>query len=269
MTDIVKAAGIRADEKEKRMNTISQARWLAWQETKRTWLSYLATGTFFLLFGLFALIYLGQLFDGEASIRTAENSSLIVSSNVFFLAIISGLAVNSFSKEYLYSWGRNNFSDRLTFLRSLPISNRTMVTNRLLTLLVALSINTVLFFLPPYLLSESLSAGLGPIQYLWFILIWASYALIGAGFYVYMEFNASGRAYNITMLLLLAPIIFVGGTAALVFDVSFLSSVAELALSYGPLLAIPIFLLGFIWLLVCCRTTVRHIEKRNLEEIST
>ena len=262
MTDVAKASGTHADEKKKYVNTISQARWLARQEIKRTWLSYLATGTFFLLFGLFALTYLGQLFDGEAS------SSMTFSSNVFFLAIISALAVNSLSKDYLYSWGRDNFSDRLTFLRSLPISNREMVLNRLLTLLVALLVNTVLFFLPPYLLSETLRAGLGPTQYLWFIVMWASYALLGAGFYIYMEFSASGKTYNITMLLMLVPIIVIGGTAALIFGVSFLSSVAELVLSYGPLLAMPVFLLGIIWLLVCCWVTVRRVEKRDLKEMS-
>ena len=263
---VAKAANTRVEERN--MNTISQARWLAWQEIKRTWLSYLATGTFFLLFGLFAFIYLGQLFDGEASLRTTENNSMTFSSNVFFLAIISALAVNSLSKDYLYSWGRDTFSERLTFLRSLPISNREMVVNRLLTLLLALLVNTVLFFLPPYLLSETLRAGLSTTQYLWFIAMWASYALLGAGFYIYMEFNASGRTYNITMLLMLVPIVVIGGTVALVFGVSFLSSVAGLVLSYGPLLAIPVFLLGIFWLLVCCRVTVRHVEKRDLKEMS-
>ena len=265
---VANATDTRVEERDRDMSTFAEARWLARQELKRTWLSYLATGAFFLLFGLFAVIYFVQLFDGGGSPRAVKDISITLSSNVFFPAVISALAINSLSKDYLYSWGRDVFSTRLTFLRSLPISNRALVMNRLLTLLVALSINTTLFFLPPYLLSETLRAGLGPIQYLWFIVLWAGYALLWAGFYIYMEFNASGRAYNFTMFLMLAPIILIGVTVALVFGVSFLSSVAGLVLSYGPLLAMPVFLLGIFWLLVCCRVTVRHVEKRDLKGMS-
>lgn len=264
MTDVVKTASTQADDKEKSMNTISQARWLAWQEIKRSWLSYPVTALAMLFFGyVTASIVDGFLVVegfGEGG-RTYANRFEAFVADYLFLGIVAFLAVNWMSREYFRVFSEDAFSERLVFMRGLPISAATLVLGRMVSMGFSFLFNTPAFFVPVYLISNL--DGLGW-AFLWFVAIWVGYSLAGIGISLLAEFTISGRVYVwatcIGVVLLMFGLIFL----ELTVDLRAVSRIAGLVESYGPLPALISVLLGAAALAILTKITIRRVERRDL-----
>lgn len=234
------------------MKRLREARWLAGREVRRTWLSYPVSGLAMVLLGLLAsaAVY---------GVRFEEwyNATL---PDYLFLFSAAVLAMNWVSRDYFSSW-LDSFSMRLLFMRELPISPGTLVMSRMMAMSLALVFTVPAFFLPIYLLSDLDQLGRG---YLWFVLIWIGYSLLGAGGHLYLELGVHGRTYN----LIYFALAFVG-LALLAFlewavGLRVVERAAGLAQDHGPLAAIVSLVIGATGFALLGRAAVRRIERRDL-----
>lgn len=241
------------------METLRNSWWLAGREMRRTWLSYLVTAILMALFGLWTTSL-------EASGPSAGPGDLYIL-DLYFIFITSILATNGFSRDYFSSWG-DSFSKRLHFWRSLPISARVVVASRVLSMLPALALNSLAFFLTIYLISEPLgrwlAEQLGPVRYLWFTLIWVGYSLFWGGCFLYLEYGIHGRTYNWFVLggVAIVPALLV--PLELLFDLRIVMRTIELVGAYGPLPAAAALLIGVAAFVLWAGAAVRRIERRDL-----
>ena len=237
--------------------------WLAGKELQRTWLSYLATVVLAALYGAFAAV---ALLDA-LPIDTQPNIYASASVDIFFVFGVSALATNALSKDYLYSWG-DTFSKRLRFLRGLPVSAEELVVSRVLTILVALFLNSVAFLVTIYLLSASvgdrLIAQLGFGEYLSFAGIWAGYAVFCSGAWMYGEFGLNGRTYNNIVFGVMGVAFVFLIFLEWLFKLRIVERSIYLAGTYGPLPAILTLLLGGVAFALWSRAAVRKIKRRDL-----
>ena len=142
---IASATDKRAEERNKDMSTFSEARWLAGQEIKHSWLSYPVTALLVLFFGYFAastvdgFLTLDGFGEGGRSFQDRFNTWF---TDYLFLSFGAFLTLNWMSREYLRVFSDDAFSERLIFSRSLPISAEALVLGRLMSMCPALLLNT-------------------------------------------------------------------------------------------------------------------------------
>lgn len=241
-----------------------EAVWLAGKEIRRSWLSYPVTGLAMLLMGIIAApsvdgILIVEGFGGGG--REFEDWYNAFYPDFLFLVFGGFLALNWTSREYLQVFSQDAFSERLVFMRSLPISSGTLVGSRMISLCFALLFTVPAFFAPVYLASDLGWLGWG---FLWFVLIWVGYSLLGAGLWLLAEFGIRGNTYVWLSLV---------GTGLAVVAVMFLEwavrlrvveRIAALAQSNGPLVAILSLLVGAAGFALMARLATRRIERRDL-----
>ena len=246
----------------KNSKTVPSTRWLAIRDIRRSRLSYFVTALFGLLFGVLAVLMLGDTQTGAPSSKP-ENAAL----DVFFIFAVSTFATNSFSRDYLYSWG-DTFTKRLHFLRSLPISAGELVASRVLAMLPALIFNSLVGFVTVYFLSWSfggrLVQQLGPGEYLAFAGIWVGYAIFFGGAWLYGEFGLHGRTFNWIVFGIVGctlPLLF---ALEWLFDLRIVVRTIELVEAYGAWPTVLSLAVGMAAFALWARATVRRIECREL-----
>jgi len=250
-------------EEENGMKELHEARWLAGREIRRTWLSYPATGLVMVLLGLLASATVYGFLDFEGSGRGVERFEEWYGptfSDYIFLFSAAVLAVNYVSRDYLSSWS-DSFSNRLLFMRGLPISPGTLVTSRMMAMSLALVFTVPAFFLPVYLLSSLDQLGWG---YLWFTLIWIGYSLLGAGGHLYLELGIHGRTYNWIYFALVFAVLALSAFLEWAVDLRLVERIAGLAQDHGPLAAVLSLVIGAAGFALLGRAAVRRIERREL-----
>jgi hypothetical protein len=176
----------------------------------------------------------------------------------FFLAIVSILSINVFSRDY-FLIHRDPFRGWLVFLRSLPVSPREMVLARSLIMLPATLAMTVIFFAPitAFILSTDPRFGVG--QFLWFVLAWLGYALAAGGMNLLMELGANGKLALFFQFAWLAVILgFVW-----MFGGDIVYSTFRLAGEYGPLTAGIALLFGGVLFALFAKVTERRVASRE------
>ncbi len=243
-------------------STWRNVRWLSAENIRRNRLSYPSTGLAALLAGLYTMVLYGLQGSGKGWVEEAVGGSVL---DLWFLAMCPALTINFvFNRDYASRFTKDNMTRRLAFLRSLPISARELVASRALVMMSSLAVTSPLFFLPPYLLSSSLSDRLGPVEYLWFVLIWIGYALFSGGFYLYtwLSFLKRGDSWSILSFLLF--LFFAIGTMDWIIGVGIVSTAMDLAKSYGPLSALVVLLAGGISFLLWGLATERRLKRRDL-----
>ena len=183
------------EEQEKNSGTFSQARWLAWQEIKRSWLSYPVTALVTLVIGWFVagavngILFVEGAGEGGQRFERLYNASF---ADFFFLGFCFCLAVNWMSREYFRVFSEDAFSERLTFVRVLPVSTGALVVGRMISMCLSLLLNAPAFFVPVYLMSDLGGLGWG---FLWFVTVWVGYSLFGAGLLLLAELGLTSGTY--------------------------------------------------------------------------
>jgi hypothetical protein len=254
---------MRTKEKGEVNGFFAEAFWLAKKEMRGTWLSYPLTGLFILFLGFYAVVSLSGVFELEgfgAGVQRVEENYNAFFSEYLFLVVCAFLGVNAISRDHTLIW-RDPFSSRLAFLRSLPISARSLVGSRALSMLFVLVLNASAFFLPAYFLSDLGELGT---SYLWFCGVWIGYGLLASGLCLLFELTVNGRVYTLIFSGFAASLMVVLALLEWALDLSLVGRTAELAQSYGALPAIFSVLAGGAAFALLARATVRRVGKRDL-----
>lgn len=243
---------------------LREAVWLAGKEIRRSWRSYPATGLAMLLMGLLV----APSMDGVLSVEGVGEGGRAFRDwyNAFFpdfLYLVLGtlLACNWMAGEYFRVFERDVFSERLVFMRSLPVSPGTLVGSRMISLCFALPFTVSAFFLPVFLISDLSDLGWG---FLWFVLVWVGYSLLGAGLWLLAEFGVRGKTYVWVFLagtgLTLAAVVFLEWAV----ELRAVDRIAGLAQSDGPLAAFVALIVGAAGFALMARAATRRVERRDL-----
>lgn len=237
------------------MRGFREAWWLAKWEIRRSKLSLLATALFTLVLGL---VFVGPVID--ATLRGKLFSAFVV--DFVFLALFANLAINWTSTGYFFV-GQDAFSKRLSFLRSLPVSARDIVSGRALIMVLTLLVMSPIAFLPPYLLSGAVREELGPVGYPCFAILWAMYGIVSGCLNAYLELGGRAR----TMLLthgawVLVLVLFVALATA--SGTHLVAGSAQFARTHGPVAAMVALAVGSAALLSWSRLMERRLRRRDL-----
>jgi hypothetical protein len=177
----------------------AEAFWLARKEIKWAWPSYVMTVLVVLFLGLGAALSLsaGIHQSGEFVLRGHETEHFYGAffADYLFLLVCAVLGANTIPRYYTQNW-RDTFASRLAFLRGLPIPAVALVGSRMISMLLALVLGALAFFLPIFFLS-GLGEKLGIEAYVFFCAVWIGYGLLGSGLCLFFEFGVSGRVYAI------------------------------------------------------------------------
>jgi MFS family permease len=228
---------------------------LAGYEIRRTWIAYLATGLgMFVLGGLVAptLEVIGQVDD-----RARKD---VFQADFLMLILATLLATNFMARDYFASW-KDPFTRRLTFLRSLPIPVRVLVSGRMVAMCFTLLFTVPAFFLPIYFFGDHDLSGAAFVS---FALIWIGYALMWSGINLYLELTTHGLIYSIICFVLVGVIL--GASAAMiwVFDYQVSVRVADLARDHGLFAAAVALVSGVLVFGLLALATERRVQRREL-----
>ena len=253
LVSVSSRSGVRARD----AGGFAGALWLARWEIGRTWPSYVLGGLFLLFCGFLVVPGLSGIFEfegfgpGGGRIEELFNDFL---ADTFFLGVCAFLAVNALVR-------RDAYSLRLLFLRELPVSATSVVAGRAISMLLALFINALAFFLPAYFLTDF--GGLGT-SYVWFAGVWIGYGLFASGFYLLLGFTTNGEAYApISVGAVLALVVFVA-FLELTTDLGLVGRTVELVRAYGVLPAVFSVLAGAVSFALLARATVLRIQRREV-----
>jgi ABC-type transport system involved in multi-copper enzyme maturation permease subunit len=229
-------------------------RWLLADELRRSWISYLGTALLTVVVALFALALVSGFY------ATGGDLSFFV--DMYLLLMFANLALNWAAANY-WRPADDMLSERLRFLRALPVTLRELVASRIAAMVALLAVTAPIFFLVLYLLSGDLRGELNPARYLAFVGIWSGYALVMGALGLYLEWGFSGNTLFKLQLVWTAALVAVALVASLLGFGIFAWTV-DLARSYGALPAILALLSGAAALALSGRETARRLGRRDL-----
>lgn len=259
-------SGVKAGEREESVPSgwFGQARWLARQDIRRAWLSYPVSGLFMLFFGVLVAPSVSGILEIEnlgAQGRSVEGLFNAFFPDYLFLIMSLILAVNALSLDYLKIWQDDVFSHRLVFLKSLPLSAGTLVASRAMSMLFALPLNALAFFLPVFFISDLGELGF---SYVWFCGVWLGGSIFYAGVTLLCELGLSGRVYVWLSVGIIVAVIALLLLLEWTVSLGLVARTAALAQGYGPLPALASLLVGVVGFVLLARLTARRIERREL-----
>jgi hypothetical protein len=249
------------------MRLCAQSLWLAREEIKWAWRSYVWSVSIVLSLGMAAAVSLSfGVSEFEATVlrgHSAEETYAVFFADYLFLLVCAVLGANTLFRYYTRNW-RGTLASRLRFLRSLPISAGVLVGSRVLGTLFALVVGALAFFVPVYFLSdlgEELRIG----GYLLFCGVWVGYALLGSGISLFFEFGVSGRSYALISYAFALPLMVVVVLLEMTQYAGLVGRVARMAQDgHGTLLAGLSVLAGTAVFLLFSRLTVHRLRTRDL-----
>lgn len=239
--------------------TWRNAWWLAGREARRAWAGYLLTAGATLLIGLFASVLAEIAYVDRPRANPRLNNYLV---DMMFLLILANLGQPWLGGDYYQVW-RDPFSQRLAFLRALPIPLRELVLSRVLRLVATLVLLAPLFFLPLYRFSEDLRARIDPSHFLTFAAIWCGWGLLMGGLGLYLEWATSGKALFAAQLVWSLALALLPVAPALAGR-RIVRGTVEAAQAYGAFAATLALLAGAAGLALAGWATGRRLARRDL-----
>jgi hypothetical protein len=128
-------------------------------------------------------------------------------------------------------------------------------------MLFAFVLNVPAFFGPAFLLSDLGELGA---SYLPFACVWIGYGLLASGLWLLCELTVSHKVYTQIYFGLAAALMAVLALLEWTLDLSLVGRMAELAQSYGAVLAVFTVLAGAAAFAFMSRVTIRRLETRDL-----
>lgn len=244
---------------------MGEALWLARRDIKQSWLSYPASAVFMAFFGFLGASLVAGIFEVEgfgSDRATVESTFNAFFADYFFVLMGCVFVVNAISMEYMRIWSSDVFSEKTTFLRSLPVATESVVFARVFSMLAAVPLNVLAFFLPTYLLT-----GLGELgfSYLWFVGIWLGWGLLYAGVTLLCELGLKGRTYCWFSFLLVVFIVLVVALLNIATGSGLVAGSASLAgTSFGVVAALVSVVVGAVGFYFTAKLTVRVVERREV-----
>lgn len=244
-------------------STMGDALWLARRDIRSSWMSFPAEAVAGLVLGLLATAqYRNALMDGATALGP-------IVLDFFLLSIVAVLSVNLlFNRDYFREISDESFNGRLSFLRSMPVSAKSIVLGRVASMLLTLVCSAPAFFLAPYLVYGGLREAVGFPEYVWYFGMWLGYAVLAVGGFVFCNFafnwKLEGNWLPATAWLLGAYGLLVIA-ANLVLEDGLALSLLELAKSAGgPFAAIASVLVGGAALAACVSISAKRLERRDI-----
>jgi hypothetical protein len=249
------------------MRLCAQSLWLAKEEMKEAWASYVSGVLIVLSLGLAAAVSLSVGVSGfEAMVLQGPSTEEFYGAfftDYLFLLVCAVLGANMLLRYYTQNW-RDTFASRLAVLRNLPISAGALVGSRVLGMLFALVLNTLAFFVPVFFLS-GLGEELGIKSYLFFCGVWVGYGLLGSGIWLLFEFSVGDRGYALISYCFALPLMIVVALLESTEYAGLVGSMAQMTQGgHGALLAGFSILTGGAAFLLLSSATTHRLQKRDL-----
>ena len=236
---------------------------LAGREIKRTWRSYLTSGMFNVLFGLIVVSQAFLVWEGVGPEQANVEGSAFVIADIVFVFLLANLTANWTSPRYL-DRGKDQFSEYLEFLRTLPVLPGEAVAARALVLLAASAVMSLAFFAPLYVFAgDSIWSTLGLGHYLSFISVWVAYGLISGGGLLYLELGVRGAAFRFWFMMV-SPVVLLAAVLLCnyVLDVRLVAGSLALTDEHGALAAVVALAVGISGFALITAATARRAGRR-------
>jgi ABC-type transport system involved in multi-copper enzyme maturation permease subunit len=254
---------------EPRRKLWRDARWLAGVDVRRHWLSYPASFLLAVVIGAFAANLFNGIFVVEGagpSGEAFEARSNAVLSSFFMFATIPYLMVNMlFNPELKPSFSRDdNFTRKLVFLRSLPVSAGAIVASRMLAMLATLVVAAPAFFTMFYLIARQAPGFAAGPGFVWFASLWIGLALLYAGGLLYIWIARSKRAEVVMGFVNPVALLLVAVALGFLLDHGFVGWTMDLAREYGARAGVAGLLVGAAGFAFGGWRTTRRLRRRDL-----
>ena len=243
-----------------RKSTLRDAFWLATMDVRKSWISFPVAALTALIPSFYLVVFYSNVFDGSV-----DRLSVFML-DFWFLLVVTVLNVNFlFNRDYYYKLSEDNYTKRLSFLLSLPITPRAVVAGRAMYMVLALTFSAPSFFLLPYLVGGDLRSAIGPLDYVWFVFIWIGYALFMMGFLLFM-WNGLSFQTELGWIFLTFPggCLLVTTISNLVLDGGLAMTLIQVAKAHGPLAAVVSVAIGCAALILWLRMAEKRLERREL-----
>lgn len=226
---------------------LQDALWLAGQEIRRQWLSYLVSNLYLVFLSLLT-IGIGDLMAGSTGLEFVLLATTLIISTPFF------------ARDYM-NWATDPVAERLTWLRSLPIDARTIVGSRMLAMLAVAPFNIVAFFGPIYLAG---AWSLDTVPFILFALSILGISLIGAGVHLCLELGVSLRRWLITNVVVLVPLVIIFVVLGWAAEIWPFAGLARSVERYGFVITLLCIAVGAIGFLALGRLAEDLLRRREL-----
>lgn len=242
-------------------STMSDAMWLARRDIRSSWMSYPATAAVSFVFGLLASFQYRNALGGSSFGQAMLD--------FFLLALVAVMSTNLlFNRDYFREINDESFYGRLSFVRSMPVSAKSVVLGRVASMLLALICAAPAFFIAPYLAYGELREFIGFPEYVWYFGVWLGYAVLAVGGFVFCNFafnwKMEGNWLPATAWLLGAYGLAIFA-ANLILEDGLALSLIELAKSAGgPFAAIASILVGGAALVALFSISAKRLERRDI-----
>lgn len=235
--------------------------YLARQELRRTWRSYLWALVMALLMGVAAAFLLtkssGQGADSDYQLYPAVLNGVFV-----FLIAVLPRSSNWHSGEYRSTGWRVPSNEHLAFLRSLPLSLGQITAARALASVISVVVLCAIFFTPLYLLSGLLREELGAAGCLLFATFWVGVALAFESVGLLTELSFSGAVGFLMYMLVLC--VFTGVVTSMAGQgASAVGGAIELTQDFGAFPALAALGGGCGALALSCLATSTRLRKKE------
>jgi hypothetical protein len=249
------------------MRSCAEALWLAREEMRWSWRSYVLSVLIVLSLGLAGAVSLSAgLSEFEGYVLTGQRTQEFYGAffvDYLFLLVCGVLGVNILFRYYTRNW-RGVFASRIRYFRRLPLSAGALVGSRALGTLFAFIVGALAFFVPVFFMSD-LGEVLGIVAYLYFCAVWVGYGLLCSGITLFLEFGASGRSYAFISYGFAFPLVIL---VVLLETTQYAGLVGRVALmaqgGQGAFLAGLSILMGGAAYLSLSGATVRRLRTRDL-----
>jgi hypothetical protein len=229
---------------------------LARQEFVWLRLSYLITGGFMLVIGVFS----ASIIESGALGPEAETAPDAFVADFVLLLFATLLATTYTSWGSLAEW-RNPAERRLAMMRTLPIPVSMVIRARILLLLLALVINVTAYFGAIYLLGD-IRLNLG--AYLAFVAVWIGYALVWGGVTMYLDVVRGSKYFLQSSFVSGTVTIAIVILVSLILGFQVVYTVGQAAVDHSLLTAAIALIVGVVAVIVTERLTVRDLPGREI-----
>ncbi|GGA31907.1 hypothetical protein [Paenibacillus physcomitrellae] len=219
-----------------------------------------------LLWSLFFMVYTGGCIS--LLVYSRQESDAVKSMNVlldFLLLMMAPMTGFCFSRGHLHYFRDDSYTQKLYYLKTLPIRPNVIISARVVQLLVYILINSVLMYGTLYIATGGLDSSLRFADYIAFVLTWTGYSFAASAYYLYFEFLRSGKVY-MWMSFVLMGLCALAAVVILLLDGGLVNYTIDMSGRYGLLspLMWASLLIGAAILYLSGRHIAQKIETRDL-----